>query len=790
MAADQRRKRSNGASMVSYGYPEQHRTKRKNLGLVRSDLAMKSHVSVEWDGNQQRVVAKREQIGISWRQMRPFANFVPNGHQILADVFAIPEEIFGLDNLNEVISYEVWNTHLSDNERNLLMQFLPSDLEPHQVVQELLSGDNFHFGNPFLKWGASLCSGDLHPDMIVNQEQHLKSDKRAYYSQLHDYHNDMVGFLMKLKGSWESCKDSEKEIVQKTWRVLDKGFSKGKPKNLMVSSDYMHNVGARPKKGDKLCKLNIHSSDGDKYMSYIKISKKQHDLVKSMKLSCNGIQSRTLNHVLGDLDDIHVQPYKVFIKEEQKKLHDHWLQLVNKDLPVAYANWKERLIQTHDMRNSLVVEMKDKSKPLDEEIVSSGIQPQDQEEDGGLNDQSSLEDNEDSLARSSENQSLHNSYHSGDDELNHLSINSDKIILSKSDDASQNKSEYSRIMNSQDVPISEGAPFSSDCNAWQAVKMPHSYYDSAVTHEYTANGLSLVNPQVDEVQQTGLISLESDLHQEDTGKELLHRLSNDDSFSSYQSQDRIDLLPSLFKGKGVNSYHHEQKRAALDFQTSNNVMMGDGQLFSHFKEPSQTPPTLDQGQRRSSEVFFGPENLSENIYSDGGRYLTPKQDPLSAVNITDWAVNAPPMVAPSQSHVNTGDFIGQHWFSAEHQVRGGWNGSDGGSLSSQSLGTGGNSDQSLFSILSQCSQLRSGSPYESVRHGDQFLAPRTYGVVDAGTPRINAVVPPSSHPLDYFNGREASSSLGPDDMAWMTLQPQNPALHDQMGKPYLRSWNR
>lgn len=32
------------------------------------------------------------------------------------------------------------------------MQFLPSGLETHQVVEELLSGDNFHFGNPFVKW--------------------------------------------------------------------------------------------------------------------------------------------------------------------------------------------------------------------------------------------------------------------------------------------------------------------------------------------------------------------------------------------------------------------------------------------------------------------------------------------------------------------------------------------------------------------------------------------------------------------------------------------------------------
>lgn len=419
--------------------------------------------------------------------------------------------------------------------------------------------------------------------------------------------------------------------------------------------------------------------------------------------------------------------------------------------------------------------------------MSTGIQPQDQD-DGGVDNQPSSEDDEDSIARFPDSPSLHNSHHSCDDELHHLSTDSEKNIMSK-DDASQNKTEHSRIMNSQDDPISEGAPFSSDGHAWQAVEMPHSYYDSPVTHDYTANGLSLVNPQVNEDKQTLMVGPESDLHQEDIGKEVLHRQSDDGPLRAYQSQDRIDLLQSLIKGKGVSSYHHEQKSVGLNFQTSNNVKMGDGQFSSHFKEPLQTSLTLDQGQRQASEVYV-PENMSDNIYSDGGSCLIPRQDPLSAGNIRDWAVTAPRMVAPSQSHVNTGDFIGLHWFSSDHHVRGAWNGSDNGSLSSQSLATGGNSDHSLFNALSQCSQLRSGSPYESVRHTDQFLAPRNYGVVDAGSPRINAVVPPSSHPLDYFSGRDAPGALVPDDMTWMSLHPQNPALNDQMGKSYLRSWNR
>ncbi|KAI9107003.1 hypothetical protein K1719_022531 [Acacia pycnantha] len=113
-------------------------------------------------------------------------------------------------------------------------------------------------------------------------------------------------------------------------------------------------------KGDKQLKRNTYSTESNKYMSRIKISEKQHELVKSMKQTGKSIQSRSLNRVLGNLDNIHLQSYEVFIKEEQKKLHEHWLQLVKQDLPVAYANWTERNKQRNDVIISLVLEIKDK----------------------------------------------------------------------------------------------------------------------------------------------------------------------------------------------------------------------------------------------------------------------------------------------------------------------------------------------------------------------------------------------------------------------------------------------
>ncbi|XP_028054615.1 uncharacterized protein LOC114258821 isoform X1 [Camellia sinensis] len=150
MAVDQRKKRLTTASVTSF--QEKSREKRKKFGLLQCDLNVRSNISLKWDDKRKSVVAKREQISLKWRDLIPFIDYVPHCHNILADVLVVPHEIFELDNLKEVLSYEVWKTHLSENERHYLMQFLPMGAEMHQVVQELFAGDNFHFGNPFIKW--------------------------------------------------------------------------------------------------------------------------------------------------------------------------------------------------------------------------------------------------------------------------------------------------------------------------------------------------------------------------------------------------------------------------------------------------------------------------------------------------------------------------------------------------------------------------------------------------------------------------------------------------------------
>ena len=61
---------------------------------------------------------------------------------------------------------------------------------------------------------------------------------------------------------------------------------------------------------------------------YIQISKKHHQIVASMKQSGKSIQLRALNRILGNIDNLDVQPYGLFVEEEQKKLNTHWSVLL------------------------------------------------------------------------------------------------------------------------------------------------------------------------------------------------------------------------------------------------------------------------------------------------------------------------------------------------------------------------------------------------------------------------------------------------------------------------------
>lgn len=70
-------------------------------------MSLRPHVDLDWDERRKKVMPKKEQVGLAWKDLGPFVDTVPQPCKGLADVFHVPKEIFGLKDLSDILSYEV-----------------------------------------------------------------------------------------------------------------------------------------------------------------------------------------------------------------------------------------------------------------------------------------------------------------------------------------------------------------------------------------------------------------------------------------------------------------------------------------------------------------------------------------------------------------------------------------------------------------------------------------------------------------------------------------------------------
>ncbi|KAL2532383.1 hypothetical protein Adt_05734 [Abeliophyllum distichum] len=794
MTADQRKKWLNAASLVGCTSTEQYRVKRTKFELPQYDLNMRSNISLAWDNKKKSVISKKEQIGISQSHLRSFIGDDPRGQNILADVFSVPEDIFDLEDLSKVLSYEVWQSQLSENERSLLSQFLPKGSEPDDVIQELLAGDNFHFGNLFLKWGASLCFGKLHPDNILHEEQSTKAKKIAYYSDLQKYHKDMIKNLQIWKDQWASYKDSGEDILQKMWR---KGILDRKYDNICNGLK----VVARPKKGEKLDRLNFQHDDGAKYMSYIKVSKDQYQRAKStMKVTSNSIRPRSLTKILGDIN-VHAQPFEAFEEEERKKLHNYWLQLANRYVSEGFANWRKRQLERQQLTQTLGQEMRQKLKLLkailDEEKEDSHDMLPELEDDSKeeilptmmVNGEA---DHEMAMAIEDEKGKndclIEKQKHNVRENTKDADVSAHIFIQDHRQQQISSLNESPRFnpvveslnsgcpKNQNHVGVSQRDPLPSVTDVWAAVNMCGSYYPStSESDKYaSASEMSLGHSQFIKEQPVRLIGLETDMQDK---KDMLYRQPDDMFFfGSYRTQDRDEQIKSLFKGQGSSPYHQEQKKPQLDIQPVANLMMEAAPFSRHFREQSHLSLPLDLRQNRLDDLYMH-QNMQGTLYSDGDRYTFPRQEHLP-VNVHDCvAVNTVCMSAPSQSHLNGA--LSQNWYPGESEGRGGSSAFEGAIVLNHSLSSVSKSDQSLHSILTECSELRRGDTYDSKQ---QFIQSEDYGGMGGEMPSTSIMLQRSPNPLHYLSGLEAAPGLKINNLGWTRIPQQNSGL------PYIGTW--
>ena len=364
------------------------------------------------------------------------------------------------------------------------------------------------------------------------------------------------------------------------------------------------------------------------------------------------------------------------------------------------------------------------------------------------------------------------------------------VVSKLDDDSPSEKSESSGNLSPEDVSVSQGLPLSSGCDVRSSFSMSEAYYGStSLNHEYTSTReSSLGRSQIIEQQPSCLIDLESEMHKERSGKDMLHRELNHGSFfSPYPNPDRNGLFQSFMKGQGMLPYHHEQEQTGMDFHPTTNVLIEAGQFPGHLQEQLQLTLPLEQRQKRQNEIY-----MQENMFSDVGRYSIPRHEHFSTVNMQDWSVNPSRISAPLQQHLNGGDVLSQNWIPVEHRSCVGWSGSDGVGALSHSIGNNrsSNTDGSLFSVLSHCRELQSGSPYESMGSTEQFISARNYGSLGGGIPRSTTVLPQIANPLNFLSGCESAAAPKTNNIGWTSLSHQNSAFNDSKGEPFLRSWNQ
>ncbi|KAL1539937.1 hypothetical protein AAHA92_24360 [Salvia divinorum] len=930
MAADQRKKkRVNAASLVGCTSREKYRVNRKKLHVQHHDLNMRPNISLEWDGRRKSVVSRKDQIGFSKRHLIPFIEpGSRGGRNILADVVPIPTEIFELNNLSDVLSSEVWKSHLSENERSFLSQFLPKEVEPDKTVQELLSGDNFHFGNPFMKWqvGASICLGELHPDNVLHKEQSLKAAKKTYYSFLESYHTDMIENVQMWKDMWSSCKDPEVDIMQNiwssrkhvektmhasnarfygteenhvatpdscSWENSEMVYSSENQKQETLqgescrrgdflkkisdsSSSGLKVVGAAHRKGENIHQWNIQQNDGAKYMSYIKVSKEQHERVKSsIKCAGNSIQPKSLNNVLGSFDALNVQPFARFEEEERKKLHEYWVKLVTRDIPVGFASWRKRQLQRQKLTHTLGEEIGQKAvqeNNLDDkkDVSSNDVmelsdgegevpasdtveeveKEQTEQSDDSLQDHNDNEESDDDMETEIEDQketrndcifekrsSDNTEMNEDDDEPNHVFVQDHRESLNNSPrstmitssspgflqdqhqqqisslDSNQHTnskemesngdsgsakndpqivSGYSRDMNHVEVSLSQGASLASSSDIWPVSDVHGSYYQStasnsgyASTHELSVGHQQLIQ----QGQVVQMLNVQTNRSDKDARKDMLHRPTDDMSFfSPYANRDRSELLHSLLKPQSPFPYHHQaQKHSGLDFQPGSDLVMETAHFPGHFREHVHPPvPPTDMRQKRLNDPYVH-QNIQESIYS-GNRFTSvPRQENL-AVNVHDWA-SANSVRMPVTHNLNNGE-LGQSWYTGENGNRDGWHAFE----PVNGFNNGSSSDQTLFSVLSECNGLPRASYDAATAVGstEGLIQAGTYngiGGIHASSSSSSNFLPVSANPLNYLSGHEGSGGIKMNNLGWPTMQ-QSSGIQESIGKPFLRSWNQ
>lgn len=162
----------------------------------------------------------------------------------------IPFELYDLPDLREVLSLEVWNECLTEEERFGLTKHLPDmdgDTFMH-TLKELFQGDTFHFGSPVNRLFEMLKGGLCEPRVALYRQGLNFFQRCQHHHMLRNYQDCMVTNFLQIRDAWQGYKGSG---IQEKLRVLNLMRSQ---KNIMheKAGDFETDSSEREGSGDYL----------------------------------------------------------------------------------------------------------------------------------------------------------------------------------------------------------------------------------------------------------------------------------------------------------------------------------------------------------------------------------------------------------------------------------------------------------------------------------------------------------------------------------------------------------
>ncbi|CAN1145682.1 Nuclear factor related to kappa-B-binding protein [Linum perenne] len=121
---------------------------------------------------------------------------------------SLPFELYDLAGLEDILSVDVWNDVLTEEERFCLTKYLPDmdELTFMQTLKMLFEGANLHFGSPVKRLFEMLKGGLCEPRVALYREGLTIFQKRQHYHLLRKHQNNVVMNLCQARDAWLNCR--------------------------------------------------------------------------------------------------------------------------------------------------------------------------------------------------------------------------------------------------------------------------------------------------------------------------------------------------------------------------------------------------------------------------------------------------------------------------------------------------------------------------------------------------------------------------------------------------------